>query len=58
MDRFVQMNAGTLSPAEFFAPESVAAIMTATTRPRVGTPPQPHELPRNALAIDEERRSR
>ncbi|MCC6474904.1 MAG: hypothetical protein IT514_14305, partial [Burkholderiales bacterium] len=27
MDRFVQMNAGTLSPAEFFAPESVAAIM-------------------------------
>jgi len=28
MTRFVQMNAGTISPAEFFSPESVAAIMT------------------------------
>ncbi|HZP13439.1 MAG TPA: NAD(P)/FAD-dependent oxidoreductase [Nevskiaceae bacterium] len=26
MDRFVQMNAGTISPAEFFAPDSVAAM--------------------------------
>ena len=30
MDRFVQMNAGTISPAEFFSPESVGAIMAAT----------------------------
>jgi 2-polyprenyl-6-methoxyphenol hydroxylase-like FAD-dependent oxidoreductase len=27
MDRFIQMNAGTISPAAFFAPESVAAMM-------------------------------
>jgi 2-polyprenyl-6-methoxyphenol hydroxylase-like FAD-dependent oxidoreductase len=29
MDRFVQMNAGTISPAEFFAPESVRAMLGA-----------------------------
>jgi 2-polyprenyl-6-methoxyphenol hydroxylase-like FAD-dependent oxidoreductase len=29
MDDFVRMNAGTISPAEFFAPESVKAIMAA-----------------------------
>lgn len=27
MNRFVQMNAGTISPAEFFAPDSIGAIM-------------------------------
>jgi 2-polyprenyl-6-methoxyphenol hydroxylase-like FAD-dependent oxidoreductase len=31
MDRFVQMNAGTLSPAEFFSPESVREIMAAAS---------------------------
>jgi 2-polyprenyl-6-methoxyphenol hydroxylase-like FAD-dependent oxidoreductase len=29
MDGFVQMNAGTISPAEFLSPENVAAIMAA-----------------------------
>jgi 2-polyprenyl-6-methoxyphenol hydroxylase-like FAD-dependent oxidoreductase len=29
MDDFVRMNAGTISPAEFFAPENVKAIMAA-----------------------------
>jgi 2-polyprenyl-6-methoxyphenol hydroxylase-like FAD-dependent oxidoreductase len=29
MDRFVQMNAGTISPAEFMSPESVGGIMSA-----------------------------
>jgi 2-polyprenyl-6-methoxyphenol hydroxylase-like FAD-dependent oxidoreductase len=29
MDDFVRMNAGTISPAEFFAPENVKAIATA-----------------------------
>jgi len=29
MDRFAQMNAGTISPAEFLSPESVEAIMAA-----------------------------
>lgn len=29
MDGFVQMNAGTISPAEFLAPENVGAIMSA-----------------------------
>ena len=29
MDGFVQMNAGTISPAEFFSPEGIAAIMAA-----------------------------
>jgi 2-polyprenyl-6-methoxyphenol hydroxylase-like FAD-dependent oxidoreductase len=29
MDGFVQMNAGTISPAAFFAPENVGAIMAA-----------------------------
>jgi flavin-dependent dehydrogenase len=29
MDAFVQMNAGTISPAEFFAPENINAIMAA-----------------------------
>jgi 2-polyprenyl-6-methoxyphenol hydroxylase-like FAD-dependent oxidoreductase len=28
MDAFARMNAGTISPAQFFAPENVAAIMT------------------------------
>jgi hypothetical protein len=28
MDRFVQMNAGTISPAEFFAPDSIATMMS------------------------------
>jgi 2-polyprenyl-6-methoxyphenol hydroxylase-like FAD-dependent oxidoreductase len=32
MDAFVRMNAGTISPAEFFAPENVSAMMAA---PRV-----------------------
>jgi 2-polyprenyl-6-methoxyphenol hydroxylase-like FAD-dependent oxidoreductase len=30
MDGFVQMNAGTISPAEFFAPANVGAIMAST----------------------------
>ena len=30
MDRFAQMNAGTLSPAEFFAPDSIGAILAAS----------------------------
>jgi hypothetical protein len=29
MDAFAQMNAGTISPAAFFAPENVAAIIAA-----------------------------
>lgn len=29
MDDFVQMNAGTISPAQFFSPENVGAIMAA-----------------------------
>jgi hypothetical protein len=29
MDGFARMNAGTISPAEFFAPENVNAITTA-----------------------------
>jgi len=29
MDGFVRMNAGTISPAEFFAPENIGAIMAA-----------------------------
>jgi 2-polyprenyl-6-methoxyphenol hydroxylase-like FAD-dependent oxidoreductase len=29
MDGFVQVNAGTISPAEFFAPENIGAIMAA-----------------------------
>lgn len=29
MDRFVQMNAGTISPKEFFSPESIDAIMNS-----------------------------
>jgi len=29
MNRFVQMNAGTISPAEFFAPDSIGPIMAA-----------------------------
>lgn len=32
MDGFARMNAGTISPAEFFAPENVGAIMTGTAR--------------------------
>ena len=33
MDAFVRMNAGTMSPAEFFAPEHVGAMIAGT---RVG----------------------
>jgi 2-polyprenyl-6-methoxyphenol hydroxylase-like FAD-dependent oxidoreductase len=29
MDAFARMNAGTISPAEFFAPDNVSAIMAA-----------------------------
>jgi hypothetical protein len=29
MDAFARMNAGTISPAEFFAPENAAAITAA-----------------------------
>ena len=29
MDGFARMNAGTISPAEFFAPDNVEAIMSA-----------------------------
>lgn len=29
MDSFAQVNAGTISPAQFFSPESIGAIMTA-----------------------------
>ena len=29
MDDFVRMNAGTISPAEFFSPQNVGAIMAA-----------------------------
>jgi hypothetical protein len=29
MDQFMQVNAGTISPAAFFAPENVGAIMAA-----------------------------
>jgi len=29
MDRFVQMNAGTIAPADFFAPENVRAMLSA-----------------------------
>jgi 2-polyprenyl-6-methoxyphenol hydroxylase-like FAD-dependent oxidoreductase len=32
MNRFAQMNAGTISPSEFFSPESIAAIMGAPKR--------------------------
>jgi hypothetical protein len=30
MNGFVQMNAGTISPAEFLSPENVGAIMAAS----------------------------
>ena len=33
MDGFVQMNAGTISPAEFFSPDNVGRIMTASRAP-------------------------
>jgi len=33
MDGFAQMNAGTISPAEFFAPENVARIFTDPSQP-------------------------
>ncbi len=32
MDRFVQMNAGTISPAEFFSAENVRAMLSAGRR--------------------------
>jgi 2-polyprenyl-6-methoxyphenol hydroxylase-like FAD-dependent oxidoreductase len=32
MDGFAQMNAGTISPAQFFAPENVGRIMAAAAR--------------------------
>jgi hypothetical protein len=31
MDGFVQMNAGTISPAQFLSPESIGAIMVASS---------------------------
>ena len=34
MDGFAQMNAGTISPALFFAPENIDAIMAAAHRAR------------------------
>jgi 2-polyprenyl-6-methoxyphenol hydroxylase-like FAD-dependent oxidoreductase len=37
MDGFVQMNAGTISPAQFFSPENVGAIMS--TRPPTAPAP-------------------
>jgi hypothetical protein len=33
MDDFVRMNAGTISPATFFAPANVGEIMAAATVP-------------------------
>lgn len=33
MHRFAQMNAGTISPAEFFAPDHIGAIMAAAAAP-------------------------
>jgi 2-polyprenyl-6-methoxyphenol hydroxylase-like FAD-dependent oxidoreductase len=33
LDSFARMNAGTISPAEFFAPENIGAIMAAAQRP-------------------------
>lgn len=36
MDDFVRVNAGTLSPAKFFAPENVGAILAESRRPRTG----------------------
>ncbi len=38
MDRFAQMNAGTISPAEFFAPDSIRAIRSAAHAARRGSP--------------------
>jgi hypothetical protein len=32
MDDFARVNAGTISPASFFAPENVTAIMQAANR--------------------------
>jgi hypothetical protein len=32
MDGFARMNAGTISPTEFFAPENVEAIFAAGAR--------------------------
>jgi hypothetical protein len=29
MEGFVQMNAGTISPAKFFSPDNIGAIMSA-----------------------------
>jgi 2-polyprenyl-6-methoxyphenol hydroxylase-like FAD-dependent oxidoreductase len=34
MDQFARMNAGTISPAEFFAPENVGAIFAAASGPQ------------------------
>jgi hypothetical protein len=42
MDDFVRVNAGTLSPAMFFAPENVGAILAESRRPRTGVA---HERP-------------
>jgi hypothetical protein len=39
MDGFVQMNAGTISPAQFFSPENVGAIMAGG---RTGSRPADH----------------
>jgi hypothetical protein len=32
MDDFVKMNAGTISPAQFFAPDNLGAIMAAAAK--------------------------
>jgi hypothetical protein len=42
MDAFAQMNAGTISPAEFFSPQNIGAIM-ALRAPQ----PAPAELAKN-----------
>ena len=41
MDDFARMNAGTISPAQFFSPGNVGAIMAAAQRG--GVPPMTHE---------------
>ena len=46
MDSFVQMNAGTISPAAFFAPENIGAIMAAA-HPTAGS-----QASRTTIALD------
>jgi hypothetical protein len=33
MDGFAQMNAGTISPAQFFSPENIRAMLGAESAP-------------------------